>query len=423
MDGAAERPDVADQSQSQHFTRSQTRLFYKAAGVLPFSFQYGVPVILLGAELSKTGPQGKIYKTMWRDFGGQREAIDQDSETTASREFAEETMGLFGGCAVNGASVAACSKQMHTQLIQRQHVLKVVHQLKKGEYHMYVAQTPHLDPLMFHLALQQNAETEAVDGAEKTAFAWVALSDLLAATSSCAKRYFLNAHVHTTGNRRQPVVHGPRSLQLHPCFANSLRLAQEAGLLALVAAAQNASVPSALHEPTDISMLDTATASGLPEAALVVPCGDVILESPSGQKPTPSSAAGRTAATAVCKQRGVRGGRRAPKKHPRITPEHMLYWVSQADIAMELRCNDIDTPPEVAASQPVQPCTVNECGQHNAMLMTPRLEHSVKLNANEQCLPSRQSTICAKIQASSRKQCGDLHAAQVQRTQKKKQYH
>lgn len=42
---------------------------------------------------------------------------------------------------------------------------------------MYVAQTPHLDPLMFHLALQQNAETEAVDGAEKTAFAWYATQD------------------------------------------------------------------------------------------------------------------------------------------------------------------------------------------------------------------------------------------------------
>ena len=39
---------------------------------------------------------------------------------------------------------------------------------------MYVAQTPHIDPLMFHLALQQNAETDAVDGAEKTAFAWYA---------------------------------------------------------------------------------------------------------------------------------------------------------------------------------------------------------------------------------------------------------
>ena len=47
-------------------------------------------------------------------------------------------MGLFGGCEVNGASVAACSRQMHAQLIQRQHVLKVVHQLKK------VSHTHHL---------------------------------------------------------------------------------------------------------------------------------------------------------------------------------------------------------------------------------------------------------------------------------------
>ena len=39
---------------------------------------------------------------------------------------------------------------------------------------MFIAQTPHIDPLMFHLALQQNAETDAVDGAEKTAFAWYA---------------------------------------------------------------------------------------------------------------------------------------------------------------------------------------------------------------------------------------------------------
>ena len=59
----------------------------------------------------------------------------------------------------------------------------------------------------------------------------VTLSDLLAATSTCAKRYFLCAHVHTTGNGRQPVVHGPRRMQLHPCFANSLRLAQVSCLL------------------------------------------------------------------------------------------------------------------------------------------------------------------------------------------------
>lgn len=55
---------LTEQTRNQHFTRSQTRLHYKAAGVLPFAFQYGIPVILLGAELAKTGPQGKIYKTM-----------------------------------------------------------------------------------------------------------------------------------------------------------------------------------------------------------------------------------------------------------------------------------------------------------------------------------------------------------------------
>ena len=68
--GAKDRilPDAApaEKPSIQHFTRSQTRLYYKAAGVLPFSFQYGVPVVLLGAELAKTGPQGKIYKTMCR---------------------------------------------------------------------------------------------------------------------------------------------------------------------------------------------------------------------------------------------------------------------------------------------------------------------------------------------------------------------
>ncbi|DBA78474.1 hypothetical protein WJX79_008004 [Trebouxia sp. C0005] len=320
---------------SQHFTRSQTRLHYKAAGVLPFSFQYGSPVILLGAELAKTGPQGKMYKTMWRDFGGQREAIDPDSETTASREFAEETMGLFGGCEVNGSSVAACSRQMRTQLIQRQHVLKVVHQLKKGEYHMYVAQTPHIDPLMLHLALQQNAETDAVDGAEKTAFAWVALSDLLAATSVCAKRYFLNAHVHTTGNRRQPVVHGSRSMHLHPCFANSLRLAQDAGLLALVAAAQIADIPASLHTQPE------AGPSGLQHWPYKE--GHLTGTSAASQEPHAREAVVHTVKAAVSKQRGVRGGRRAPRKHiSGITPEHMLYWVLQADIAVQLRCEQTD---------------------------------------------------------------------------------
>ena len=37
---------------------------------------------------------------------------------------------------------------------------------------MFIAMLPHLDPMMFYLATQQNAQTNAVAGAEKTAFAW-----------------------------------------------------------------------------------------------------------------------------------------------------------------------------------------------------------------------------------------------------------
>jgi len=67
---------------------------------------------------------------------------------------------------------------------------------------------------------------------------------------------------------------------------------QDAGLLALVAAAQIADVPSSLRAQPEV---------------------------------------------------GVRGGRRAPRKRlSGITPEHMLYWVLQADIAVQLRCDDKD---------------------------------------------------------------------------------
>ena len=44
--------------------------------------------------------------------------------------------------------------------------------LWQGKYHMFVAATPYIEPLMFHLATQQNAMTMAISGAEKTKFAW-----------------------------------------------------------------------------------------------------------------------------------------------------------------------------------------------------------------------------------------------------------
>ena len=43
---------------------------------------------------------------LWSDFGGGREAGDSDAEETASREFAEESLGLFNGVRLQSDSVA-----------------------------------------------------------------------------------------------------------------------------------------------------------------------------------------------------------------------------------------------------------------------------------------------------------------------------
>lgn len=57
-----------------------------------------------------------MWRTMWRDFGGCREAADADSEATAAREFAEETLGLFGAPGVDAASVALAAADMEARL-------------------------------------------------------------------------------------------------------------------------------------------------------------------------------------------------------------------------------------------------------------------------------------------------------------------
>ena len=55
----------AQLSMKQHFLRSCTKAQgYKAAGILGFAVVAGAPVALLGAELTRTGPKGKIHKTM-----------------------------------------------------------------------------------------------------------------------------------------------------------------------------------------------------------------------------------------------------------------------------------------------------------------------------------------------------------------------
>lgn len=265
----------AQLSKKQHFLRSCTKAQgYKAAGILGFAVMAGAPVALLGAELTRAG---KIYKTMWRDMGGQREAIDLDCEACASREFSEETLGMFGDCSVSKASVEASCQRMEQQLRSQTNTVKVVHQLRQGQYVMFCALLPYMDPVLFQCALNLNAESQTVDGAEKTAFAWISFQDLLDATSQPSKRYFVTTRAHMTAGRRGSAFHGLRSLQLHPCFASSLRLAQEAGLGALLSSACTA----ATHCP------------------------------PSLQPKT----------TTLC------------DVESELQPEHMLYWVQQVALA------------------------------------------------------------------------------------------
>jgi len=55
------------------------------------------------------------------------------------REFAEETLGLFGGCGVDAAAVATSASAMAQQLRRADRCLLVVHPLRRGSYHMWVA--------------------------------------------------------------------------------------------------------------------------------------------------------------------------------------------------------------------------------------------------------------------------------------------
>jgi len=60
-----------------------------------------------------TIPPRRRRNLYFSDFGGNREAADgNDPAVTAGREFAEETLGMFGGVGVDQASVAASSVRM-----------------------------------------------------------------------------------------------------------------------------------------------------------------------------------------------------------------------------------------------------------------------------------------------------------------------
>eukprot|EP00200_Dunaliella_tertiolecta_P007532 CAMPEP_0202375180 /NCGR_PEP_ID=MMETSP1127-20130417/5880_1 /ASSEMBLY_ACC=CAM_ASM_000462 /TAXON_ID=3047 /ORGANISM="Dunaliella tertiolecta, Strain CCMP1320" /LENGTH=473 /DNA_ID=CAMNT_0048972569 /DNA_START=225 /DNA_END=1649 /DNA_ORIENTATION=- len=248
---------------------------------------------------------------MWSDFGGKREAADADSIETASREFAEETLGVFGGVSVDPAAVKRSADEMAARLRSGDRSLCSVHQLRKGAYHMYACMVTYIDPIFFELAMQQNdgpqlpdlpfvdcspstraegfqqhaVESPAlgqdqeqqeiltsslsqqqqqqqqqprsrvrqrksvgkVHGAEKRAFVWVALEELLKCVQAPRGTYFYNSSRRIAPG--QLGIWGSRSgLQLHPCFASSLRIAKATGLLEVVQACRSRPLP--LPPPT-----------------------------------------------------------------------------------------------------------------------------------------------------------------------------
>lgn len=93
---------------------------------------------------------------------------------------------------------------------------------QQGEYHFYVTRTDFVEPMFLHIASQLNRVTGSIPGGEKTAFAWVPFCDLLRAVAEARSRYFLDKATRDRAKMGAPSQH---AMQLHPCFATSLRLA------------------------------------------------------------------------------------------------------------------------------------------------------------------------------------------------------
>lgn len=197
-------------------------------------------------------------------------------------------------------------------------------------------------------------------------------------------------------------------------------LLQDAGLLALVAAANVAPVPIALpiqdygrsHNPVTVSQAAAPLKEKLTDGHSPAPVShvDSVLVQTDGTHEGAQSLAwgmpgalpavswegvkaGSTAATVMPAVEGLRGRCRQPRaarkrKHKRrdpsagITPEHMLYWVSQADVAAQLRCCHTPSPAEAGLLPDLASTEVQRQPACDSMLPA--------LSAEEQCMQGCQ---------------------------------
>lgn len=174
-----------------------------------------------------------------------------------------------------------------------------------------------------------------------------------------------------------------------------LLLLQDAGLLALVAAANVVPVPDALpiqdYSRSQKPVMLSQTAPTISDKPTVCHPSATVDNAPTQADSTHERSQSLACSLPAVTQEGVKaavpaaavlpaaqvlpGKYRQPhaarkRKHKRcdpstgVTPEHMLYWVSQADIAAQLRCIDTVGPAEtglLSEAASVETLSQQEC--------------------------------------------------------------
>ncbi len=81
---------------SSHYTRSKALTDFKFAGVLPFCILHGESYVFLGAEPVRTGPSGRLWKTMCTSFNSARKKSNDASKAITLSTLADSGWHVEG---------------------------------------------------------------------------------------------------------------------------------------------------------------------------------------------------------------------------------------------------------------------------------------------------------------------------------------
>ncbi|KAG2393579.1 hypothetical protein C9374_007110 [Naegleria lovaniensis] len=198
---------------------------YKAAGIIPYSIHDGKVYFLLGKEnrggkgditvsnvspptTEKESPYNVAKKLLtWSEFGGKREKFDPSPLHTASREFLEETRGLFGDVLEKLASFQG-------------------KYFANGKYYVYMIELPFID-------LEEDfANSTLVDNdhsrTEKARLSWIDADNLIHRLYVHSSKYY-----HENGLLKVSVNGSDHDEFLHP-FALALFRFMKTEVLAIM---------------------------------------------------------------------------------------------------------------------------------------------------------------------------------------------